>query len=433
MKQVSVIVLAFLCAFPLISCRMQEPDADSGVLRLSVSMYSSLGTETRTVVSDPDHPGDSGSGIGFQHAVYAHLYLFAEPREGGEAVCILESPLNWYEDGETPPKPDAGVPTRTKVVEVNLNPVRDRLDDYVGFTFLVIGLDSMPEDGRFSVDAYGMPGSLLGKTLSSVAAVLQPGKNYDGSVTVSEFFAGTETVPELDFNRVVHVVAYRRVAGFLAYLDRVPRNVDALVLRAAGDLNKAVSLVPRFDASVYADPVQVPDEAYEDYLYGPEYVLPEQTLMLRSDRLSGTGGSGTGVAPSELWKMNAYLLPVRFSPDRIGAGSTLMLELWDGDVRVASYKIVHRSSASRSGTGIIDGPDEYNPYYHYPIRANQLYRLGTKDNPVHLDGSVSEIEVWIDDVWDEYYGGSFGDPASGVGLDPEWGDHPGGGLVDPAG
>ena len=118
--------------------------------------------------------------------------------------------------------------------------------------------------------------------------------------------------------------------------------------------------------------------------------------------------------------------------------STLMLNLYgekDTDSKyplIKSVKVLLESSVypeqgSRAGTGIIEDEGDRDLKYQYPIRANEIYRIGTEDNPISLDGSVSYVKVQIDEAWDEYYGGSMnGNAQNGIGIDTEWGDHPAG-------
>ena len=197
-------------------------------------------------------------------------------------------------------------------------------------------------------------------------------------------------------------------------------------------------------------------QEYSDYYSKTEYylensypiIVPVNNSEAGVEKSVGIGrSSGTGtlleLLPDEdLIDKNytdglavmGYLPPVAFSAEETGSNSTLMLYLLDENFQVLSRKKIVQNSEinlplSREGTGIIPGEGGYDGRYHYPIMANHIYRIGSKDNPVNLDASEAEIVVSIDEFQDEYYGGHLGgvDP-DGVSIDTSWGDHYAGDL-----
>ena len=54
--------------------------------------------------------------------------------------------------------------------------------------------------------------------------------------------------------------------------------------------------------------------------------------------------------------------------------------------------------------------------------------MGTKTNPIDLSGESNDIYIYIDPMWDEYYGGTLEGTNNGIGIDKEWGSHNGGTL-----
>ena len=124
------------------------------------------------------------------------------------------------------------------------------------------------------------------------------------------------------------------------------------------------------------------------------------------------------------------------SPDK-GVSTLELVIKGENDKELTVRKIIYLSAVrknTRSGTGIIDKPstDGDNPAMHYPLRANNFYRIGSDSKPIDLSGGTGYIYVEIDPVWDEYYGGSLDDntPNNGTTIDNEWGQHPGGNLID---
>ena len=132
--------------------------------------------------------------------------------------------------------------------------------------------------------------------------------------------------------------------------------------------------------------------------------------------------------------MSAYMLPSAASELK-GQSTLELVFISENGNELARRRILYRpdkKTVSRSDTGIIDPSDEEedNNAFHYPIRANNFYRMGEQKNPIDLSGQTSYIYIEIDPVWDEYYGGAMDNEnvPPGLGIDKDWGEHIGGKL-----
>ena len=229
------------------------------------------------------------------------------------------------------------------------------------------------------------------------------------------------------------IVLKRRVAGIAGYFRGVPQSINGYAvkkveLRLYTRQNRRIYFLPQYDANKYDDPSKVPDNQYEDYI------------------ASGDKGGGKSViatyelkanaSPADKFTLSAYSLPITPSPNK-GVSTLELVIKGENDKELTVRKIIYLSAVrknTRSGTGIIDKPttDGDNPAMHYPLRANNFYRIGSNSKPIDLSGGTGYIYVEIDPVWDEYYGGSLDDntPNNGTTIDNEWGQHPGGNLID---
>lgn len=265
----------------------------------------------------------------------------------------------------------------------------------------------------------------------------------------------------------IEVILTRRVAGFVGYFKDIPENVKYIGIGSGHKAKLFQTILPilsneqlgideeSVDLSVYWP------GAKEGYVhFDPETTIPfaddmifvsvydesqaKQQLKARdgSSRIVPDGEKNPDpelVVKGENTKIMGFMPPMTINVADYGENtSTLMLNLYgekDTDSKyplIKSVKVLLESSVypeqgSRAGTGIIEDEGDRDLKYQYPIRANEIYRIGTEDNPISLDGSVSYVKVQIDEAWDEYYGGSMnGNAQNGIGIDTEWGDHPAG-------
>lgn len=462
----------------LSACTVREFSDDNGLevaekdsIRINIQIKSSL-VSSRTPVIDPED--DTSDHDGKQHVTYVHLYMFQ--LTGNQYKLVYDSPVDWT--GNLPASP-VGEDKKTGTHTIAI----DSYDADAEYYFVAIGLDAesgypgytgQETDGLSgnSADAYWggiqslMKESTFGFNESDKSpsfpevcgnTSVEKGDESINPIPRSEFFAGGIYVNDIK-NENITVVANRRVAGIKAYFKGIPDKIDeSEVCYLAFGTGPSEELYSRYNKYLPLLPLSAQGgQEYSDYYSKTEdylensypIIVPVNNSEASAEKSVGIGkSSGTGtlseLLPDEdLIDKNytdglavmGYLPPVAFSAEETGSNSTLMLYLLDENFQVLSQKKIVQNSEinlplSREGTGIIPGEGGYDGRYHYPIMANHIYRIGSKDNPVNLDASEAEIVVSIDEFQDEYYGGHLGgvDP-DGVNIDTSWGDHDAGDL-----
>lgn len=462
----------------LSACTVRELSDDNGLevaekdsIRINIQIKSSL-VSSRTPVIDPED--DTLDHDGKQHVTYVHLYMFQ--LTDSQYKLVYDSPVDWTENL---PASSVGEDKKTGTHTIAI----DSYDADAGYYFVAIGLDAESgypgytgqETGGLSgnsADAYwggiqslmkestfGFNESDKSPSFPEVCGItsVEKGDESINPIPRSEFFAGGIYVDNIK-NENITVVANRRVAGIKAYFKGIPEIIDgsevyylAFGTGPFGELNSrynnCLPLLP-----LYAQVGQEYSDYYsktEDYLENSyPIIVPVKKSEAGVEKSVGIGrSSGTGIVSGPLpdedlidenytdgLAVMGYLPPVAFSAEETGSNSTLMLYLMDENFQVLSKKKIVQNSEinlplSREGTGIIPGEGGYDGRYHYPIMANHIYRIGSKDNPVNLDASEAEIVVSIDEFQDEYYGGHLdGVDPDGVNIDTSWGDHDAGNL-----
>lgn len=471
-----LLVTGFLSA-----CTVRELSDDNGLevaekdsIRINIQIKSSL-VSSRTPVIDPED--DTSDHNGKQHVTYVHLYMFQ--LTGNNYKLVYDSPVDWTENL---PASSVGEDKKTGTHTIAI----DSYDADAEYYFVAIGLDAesgypgytrQETDGLSgnSADAYweqiqkfmteestfGFNESDKSPSFPEVCGIISVEK--DGvsinPIPRSEFFAGGIYVDNIK-NENITVVANRRVAGIKAYFKGIPDKIDeSEVCYLAFGTGPSEELYSRYNKYLPLLPLSAQGgQEYSDYHSNTDEYLPDiypiivpvnnnnsEAGVEKSvgiERSSGTGTLSELLPDEELIDKNytdglavmGYLPPVVFPAEETGSNSTLMLYLLDENFQVLSQKKIVQNSEinlplSREGTGIIPGEGGYDGRYHYPIMANHIYRIGSKDNPVNLDASEAEIVVSIDEFQDEYYGGHLGggDP-DGVNIDTSWGDHDAGNL-----
>lgn len=462
----------------LSACTVREFSDDNGLevaekdsIRINIQIKSSL-VSSRTPVIDPED--DTSDHDGKQHVTYVHLYMFQ--LTDSQYKLVYDSPVDWT--GNLPASP-VGEDKKTGTHTIAI----DSYDADAEYYFVAIGLDAESgypgytgqETGGLSgnsADAYwggiqslmkestfGFNESDKSPSFPEVCGItsVEKGDESINPIPRSEFFAGGIYVDNIK-NENITVVANRRVAGIKAYFKGIPEIIDgsevyylAFGTGPFGELNSrynnCLPLLP-----LYAQGGQEYSDYYsktEDYLENSyPIIVPVKKSEAGVEKSVGIGrSSGTEIVSGPLpdedlidenytdgLAVMGYLPPVAFSAEETGSNSTLMLYLLDENFRVLSKKKIVQNSEinlplSREGTGIIPGEGGYDGRYHYPIMANHIYRIGSKDNPVNLDASEAEIVVSIDEFQDEYYGGHLDEEnPDGVNIDTSWGDHDAGNL-----
>ena len=422
-------------AIALGSCSDSEPllsgsEPESAPYSISISVESNSGQTTRTSVADPD-----GALNGKQHVTRVQLYILKELADGDYEFVATED-IKWnYLEGAM-----QGLDSRRKSYRTRYQGYED--DTY--YKFIAFGFDDTYTgtaanplfDNANSVKAFGAPDEIIGndsKLSDKDYLSLRDGVDVN-VLNKSEMFAGSQTYlgSELkgskkdndDQPRTIEL--YRRVAGVIGYFKKLPKEIEgrevaSVVVRTCRPQNTQTYFLPKLPVE-YSTPEAVPDNLYKDYITSPSKES-DSDIIARYDVNREAFESN--------FTLSAYLLPMAGSEEK--GISTLYLDILDEEGNILTRRYILYSpntpdNGTRSGTGIIDdAPD--NTLTHYPIRANQLYRMGTDNDRIDLSGETAYITIMIDPVWDEYYGGTLDyDGVPGLGIDNSWGEHEGGAL-----
>ena len=443
----------------------------SNMLRLNITVQPSQQNSSRTPVVEPDD-----NMLGAKHHVsYVKLYVINDDYENSDDYqnILLTKPFVWeqYDSGTQ----QNGYDTHSMTVEIDLS----QYANLQKLRIIAIGLDAtdvtnLDSPSGNSADAYSydpvdyfyniaVGTSSFGDETSQTSINPIPRSEFYAGCSVS--FSPSDVTGKGKSG--IEVILNRRVAGFVGYFKDIPENVKYIGIGSGHKAKLFQTILPilsneqlgideeSVDLSVYWP------GAKEGYVhFDPETTIPfaddmifvsvndesqaEQQLKAR-DGSSGIVPDGEKnpdpdlVVKGEKTKIMGFMPPMTINVADYGENtSTLMLNLYgekDTDSKyplIKSVKVLLESSVypgqgSRAGTGIIEDDGDRDLKYQYPIRANEIYRIGTEKNPISLDGSVSYVTVQIDEAWDEYYGGSMnGNAQDGIGIDTEWGDHPAG-------
>lgn len=443
-------------------------DEDGGnMLRLNITVQPSQQNSSRTPVVEPDD-----NMLGAKHHVsYVKLYVINDNETNSDDYqnILLTKPFVWNQ--YSPDTQQNGYDTSSMTVEIDLS-------QYAGLQklrIIAIGLDAtdvtdLENPSGNSADAYEYDKEVK---YDNIAKGFPSDESNINPIPRSEFYAGcSKSFSPSDVTGIgkpgIEVILNRRVAGFVGYFKDIPENVKYIGI-GSGHIGKS------FQTSLpilSKEQLEIEDESnlnknwpgaeegylpiemaslFDDMIFVPVNDDSQAEQQLKARDGTGTVGSGDKNPDPELienGKIMGFMPPMTIDVADYGENtSTLMLNLYgekeeiDGTsdnsyhyplIKIKSVKILLESSVypgqgSRAGTGIIEDDGDRNLKYQYPIRANEIYRIGTEDNPISLDGSVSYVTVQIDEAWDEYYGGSMnGDKQDGIGIDTEWGDHPAG-------
>lgn len=417
------------------SCSTGEEPADNGrtdkAYTIALAVNGTAALTSRTTVTEPDE-----NNRGKQHVTRVQLYIYEQDAANNDFTCVASEDVKWAHLTGA----QNGLETREQGYTTQFKNYKDNTE----YKFLAMGFDDTytgtadnpTYDNANSVAAYGQPDAIasVGDKLSNGHFALQ--NNADVKlIAASELFAGARTFTKADLEdgtaRKEPIDLYRRVAGVMGWFKGLPETIDGktvnkVVLRLYDKQNTQVAFLPILPNG-YTDPAKVPNAEYVDYITSPGTEAESNILTSYTVDTKDNGS----------FSLSGYVLPAAAS---IQTGqSTLELAMLDADgnelaKRRVLYKSTDDKTTTRSGTGIIDDPVDTgdSPYYHYPLRANNFYRMGTKEAPIDLSGSTTTIYIEIDPVWDEYYGGAMDNqniPSNGtIGIDKEWGEHEGGKL-----
>lgn len=430
LKNKSPLIWSALLLFGIAGCSKSESAVPAGKspYTLAIAVQGEASLQTRTPVFDPDDKTLKGR----QHVTRVQLYIYEQDDTGNDYICVASEDVKWpHLQGA-----DQGLETRKQGYSTKYQNYQDNKD----YRFVAMGFDDTYTGGveapqfenKNSVAAYGQPDAQATvRTEATTGAKLSEGKfslqagAAESLMNESELFAGARTFTKADLKNGTAartpIELNRRVAGVMGYFKGLPAQIEnetvaKVVLRLYRAQNTAVKFLPVLPAG-YTDSKQVPDAEYADYI----------TTDNGKERIIATCIPPTN---GEQFSLSAYLLPIAAPADKNTC--TLELAVQDANgtdlaVRRVLYTPTEQQPGTRNGTGIIGG-DEKNARMQYPIRANRFYRMGTKTNPIDLSGESNDIYIYIDPMWDEYYGGTLEGTNNGIGIDKEWGSHNGGTL-----
>lgn len=472
-----LLLLIGMSACSIVDDDNSADEGGSNLLRLNITIQNSQQNSSRTPVVEPDD-----NMLGAKHHVsYVKLYVINDETNSSDyQKVLLTKPFVW-EQYKSDSQQD-GYDTHTMTVEIEWNAIGE-INDISKLRIIAIGLDAtgitdLENPSGNSADAYLYDSSGKFYNIAEGRSLFsdETSNTLINPIPRSEFYAGcSKSFSPSDVTGIgkpgIEVILNRRVAGFVGYFKDIPENVKYIGI-GSGHIGKS------FQTSLpilSKEQLEIEDElnlndnwpgAEEGYLpidiaslFDDMIFVPVNDDSQAEQQLKARDG-GSGIVPDgeknpdpelvvkgETTKIMGFMPPMTINVADYGENtSTLMLNLYGEkeemigpssdkfyhyplikSVKILLDSSVYPGQGSRAGTGIIEDDGDRDAKYQYPIRANEIYRIGTEDNPISLDGSVSYVTVQIDEAWDEYYGGSMnGNAQNGIGIDTEWGDHPAG-------
>lgn len=359
---------------------------------------------TRTQLTGPDCG---------QHVSRAILYLYEEVPDEGRFVCVAEEEIPWSHPAGT----EEGLPRIEEYYRIRYGAVRKDLQ----YRLVVAGLDMS------SPVTYGIPGSPeIGDDYTDAHAALVEGLGRR-DIATSELFGNSITVTGYDIinpGKTVSIILDRRVAGVMLYVKNIPAEYDGTQVSG---VKVRLHTAQNTMVKLYPDPPV--DGEFMDYITSPLKSGDADTILEIQRPESSSGISQASSA-------GAYVLPAIQSFTDGTSTLTLDLIAFDGSILLSRKVIMDEGSLgseTKSGTGIIGDPFEGITdisAYHYPIKANNFYSIGSASSPIDMSGKEMEVHVSIDNGWGEYYAGNIGDQTGeGIGIDNSWGDRPSGNII----
>lgn len=340
-----------------------NPDKEQGTGTVTLTLAAQGVVKTRTVLTGPKP---------LQHVKQVHLYIF---KGSGDNAVYSEkkTDIEWADC-------TAGSNTQTTPYTLTLKP-----GDY---RFLAVGLDEASAS-TYTIDA-GLTENVT--TFANAKATLAAGQTK-GNIAISELFAGWAEATDVkeSGNAAVTIDLYRRVAGVLGYFKNVPDGVQTIEVRLYEDQNTDV-------------PLRKPtnNNTAEDDDFGTKVTgSTDNAILLSISKTDNTytyttadGTQATGVFKS------AYVLPKQAPTDAANPGvtHTLKVRTLDADGNeVKSYNVVIQSSVDGSDNTTDKTPAEKAKF---PLYANQLYSIGTEEEPVNLEEEGNEPIIIVNPNWE---------------------------------
>lgn len=337
-----------------------NPDKEQGTGTVTLTFAAQNGVNTRTVLTGPDN---------LQHVKQVHLYIF-QGNDDNAIYLKKKTDIQWEDCS-------AGTATKETSYTVMLKP-----GDY---RFLAVGLDEASAT-TYTIDEALTEGST---TFAEAKATLATGKTTK-DIALSELFAGWDTTSvKENENGAVTINLYRRVAGVLGYFQNVPDGVQYIQVLLYEDQNTDI-------------PLRKPsnDNVAQDTDFGTRKTgTTGNRILLDIDIANDSQFIGDGSGTSGFYySKGAYVLPKQAPTDAAVTHTLTVRTLTVDKTIVKTYHVVIKFSTDGSNGGNITITEPRK----FPLYANQLYSIGTKEAPVDLEEN-NEITITVNNQWDHIY------------------------------
>lgn len=320
-----------------------------------------------------------GNSDNLQHVEKIYLYVFKGT--DGTATYVQTKEYPWVVSG------NADYSTTSAVYSISLDPG--------AYTFLAVGVDNK------AGITYNLPDVITnGTILSEAKATLAAGRTKS-DIAQSELFAGYVVAPNVQVsgNAILTIKLSRRIAGVVGWFKNIPyrlpnigggTDIKKMTVELYTNPNKAITLQPA-TANDYGESPFAADENGVD-----NKIVLEYDLIGYSPATGKNYYDVTLTDANNILQAGSYILPVKM-PEVVNK-ATLTLRYYDAlgmEILGTSRVILLASSTQTDGT-ITD----INTIT-FPLEANQLYSIGTKDDPIDLDpGLGNEIVITVNPMWE---------------------------------
>lgn len=367
------------------------------------------GGETRADVSNSSFSNT-------HHVREIWLYIFGGT--GQDATCLYTEQVPYWSDlypVET--EPQTGYTPSEGLHEHRLT---SKLAAATTYRIVAVGIDNFTDGSGTTAESnkdnpYGLPKSItVNKTTYKEAIAKLADTKTQADIANSELFGGECVVTTSQVGAVfAHIDLYRRFAGVEVWLKNIPKTIYAKVdhsddgvdngawedatvdhvnVECYTALNGSVALAPIVgtDIYTYSDFVYNPLKEQGDVLHGDgHYLNMILSISINHDTEHESSSLAQGTYPPR--EAHTYILPVA-APHSDFRQSTLRLMFYDKDGHILRSNMILEANPE-SGLG--------NESARYPLRANHVYSIGSKERPIDLRSHADEIIVigaWQEDV-----------------------------------
>lgn len=350
LKHIGYNYLLPLFTFMAVGCSNSKeegviPPSDTEKVSIQLSIQNEL--HTRGALETPDN---------YQQVTDVRLYIFNGTTD--DAQCIASEDVVWAQ-------PIGNAASQVYVVKSTLHKGQEYL-------FLAVGTD------KDTNSTYGLPDAITaseteGTPLGQAKAKLANGKSYTDIATAPLFAGSASITPDQDGSGSAAIQLNRRVAGVLCYLKNIPVNfkqpdgtgstqVKYIQLVLNQNQNTSICLKKKLADDFGSDPSTDPESAvlveFEiniDGTYEFDYAIDND---INSYILYNSDGN-----PVYDVFQGRFMLPIH----QLDNTATLTIQALDRD-----KNLLHTWTLNNGVTSI------------YPLEANNLYSIGTKDAPIDL-------------------------------------------------